>query len=276
MSETLKKSPESELSTNPSEKWESLATVQFKEKSEPEEPKPKTLEHLTVLKTEKSLPPISELSPKDAAEEYLSLLDELSDDFTYPFYKDGSKTGVHQHIASGIARDLGKKYSENPHYRWSGYIGSEADSDDRTLVRMQSADNILMNEIHWRDEGEKAGKKLARLDKDITDLDEEYSRKGRLAKFFYKRKYNQERTKLERSKRAEKSKFGAYNANIAKELAISYNERGDYDFNGGSYGKSENEARNRKFFGFDDPKRAAKIERAIELRRKIEEEKLVK
>lgn len=212
-----------------------------------------------------------ELSPQDAANEYLSLLDELSQDFSNPYYSNERK-GQH-HKAANITTELGRKYSDNPHYRWSGYAGTEAGATDGTMLRIASADNIIANEIGWRDGGEKAGKKIEQIDKSIADLDADYSKKGRLGKLFGKRKYEKAKKELEQSKQTVEYQFGRkYNSNIAKELAISYNERGDYDYNGGDYGQSQNEARNRQFFGLDDPERAKKVERAIELRRKYEAE----
>lgn len=212
-----------------------------------------------------------ELSPRDAAIEYLSLLDELSQDFTYPYYSEERK-GQH-HYASNITTELGLKYSDNPHYRWLGYASTEAGVTDGTMLRIASADYIIANEIGWRDEGEKAGKEIEQIDKSIADLDADYSKKGKLGKFFGKRKYEKAKKKLEESKRTIEYQFSRkYNRSIAEELAISYNEQGDYDYNGGDYGESQNEARNRQFFGLDDPERAKKVERAIELRRKYEAE----
>ena len=223
--------------------------------------------HLVVMPEKKE----KELSPKDAANEYLALLDELSQDFSNPYYSEERK-GQH-HYAGNITTELGRKYSDNPHYRWRGYASTEAGETDGTMLRIASADNILVNEVGWRTEGEKVGKKMEQVDKDIADLDADYSKKGRLGKFFGKRKYEKARKGLEQSKRTMEYQFHRkYNGNIAKELAISYNERGDYDYNGGDYGKSQNEARNRQFFGLDDPERAAKVERAIELRQKYESE----
>ena len=121
---------------------------------------------------------------------------------------------------------------------------------------MGVADAILANEIGWRDDGEKVGKKIEQIDKSIADLDADYAKKGRLGKFFGKRKYERAKKELEQSKRTTEYQFSRkYNGNIAKELAIAYNERGDYDYNGGDYGESQNETRNRQFFGLDDPTR---------------------
>lgn len=209
------------------------------------------------------------LTPEEAANEYLSLLDELSQDFTYSGY-NGRNEGKF-HYAGGIAADLGEKYSKNPHYHMRGHSGTEA-GPDGTMLRMASADQILKNEISWRTEGEKVGKKIEQFDQEIADLDTEYSKKGWLGKFFGRKKYEKARENLQYSKHSAESEINAYNANMAKELAISYNEKGDYDYNGGDYGISQNEARNRQFFGLDDPERAKKVERAIELRQKYESE----
>lgn len=232
------------------------------------ETRDRSSEHLATIPEKQE----EELSPQEAANEYLSLLDELSRDFTNPYYSNERK-GKHHYAGNSITRELGLRYSDNPHYRWSGYAGTEAGETDGTLLRIASADSIIASEIGWRDDGEEAGKKIEQIDKSIAALDADYSKKGRLGKFFGKRKYEKAKKNLEQSKQTVEYQFGRkYNANIAKELAISYNDRGDYDYNGGDYGQSQNEARNRQFFGLDDPERAKKVERAIELRRKYEAE----
>lgn len=226
-----------------------------------------TVTHLAVIAEQKE----KVLSPEDAANEYLSLLDELSQDFLNPCYSDERKG--QSHYANNITTDLGLKYSDNPHYRWRGYASTEAGATDGTMLRIASADCILANEIGWRNGGEKVGEIIEQVDKKIADLDAEYSKKGRLGKFFGKKGYEQARKDLERSKNDAEFNFSRrYNANIAKELAISYNEKGNYDYGNGDYGQSQNESRNRQFFGLDDPERAKKVERAIELRQKYETE----
>ena len=218
-----------------------------------------------------------ELSPADAANEYLSLMDELSQGFTNPYYKNGVEHRGEQHTANHILRDLGLKYSNNPHYRHFGYIGTEAnnkkDGIDYTLERMGVADAIIGYEIGWKEEGAKVGEKIGQIDKSIADLDAAYAEKGKIGKFFGKRKYEKARKELEDSKWTLKYQFNQkYNKHMEKELAIAYNDRGNYDFNGGDYGRSKNEERNRQFFGLDDPGRAKKVERAMELRQKYKAE----
>lgn len=211
-----------------------------------------------------------ELSPQEAAEEYLSLLDDLSKDFSNPYYSDERK-GDH-HYAKNITTDLGRKYSKNPHYRWRGYASTEAGLKDGTMLRIASADNILANEIGWREEGEKNASAIEKNREEMTKLDESYAKKGWLGKLFGKKKYQKARQELSQLENATKIRTRHHNQAIAKELAISYNERGNYDRGSGDYGELENETRNRQFFGFDDPERAAKVERAIELRKKYESE----
>lgn len=227
-----------------------------------------------------------ELSPQDAANEYLSLLDELSKDFVNPYYKDGS--GQSHHPNSSLARELGKKYSNNPHYRSRGKNYSEA-GVDRTLYRMEAVDVILRAELGWRNGGEQLKKAYEKIDQKISNLDNEYAKKGRIGKFFGKRKYERSRKSLESSKRDAENQFmreklpgtygHSYNDIIMDELAISYDETGNRGSRFGVRGYATREAKdtkneeyNRRFFGLDDPERAAKIERAIELRQKYEAE----
>lgn len=208
-----------------------------------------------------------ELTPAEAADEYLSLLDELSQGFTNPYYSN-ERQGQH-HYAPNITTDLGKKYSKNPHYRWQGYAGTEAGATDGTMLRIASADNILKNEILWREEGSKIGNQLEQTRSELTALDEDYSKKSPFAKFFGKRKYNKQRAQLENTISSLSHSTASYDRGIAQELAISYNSQGDYAGNPQTAAE-QNETRNRQFFGLDDPERAAKVERAIALRQKYE------
>ena len=204
--------------------------------------------------------------------EYLSLLDELSKDFTNPYYGDERKGK--SHYAGNITTDLGRKYSDNPHYRWKGYASTEAGETDTTMLRIASADSILASEIGWKEEGEKMGGDYKKIEAEIARLDEEYASKGPFGRLFGKRKYNKQRSKLVDNRSRMAHKLNGYNANIAKELAISYNESGQYDYDGENrdFGQMRNEADNRRFFGYDDPERAKKVERAMELRKKYEAE----
>lgn len=117
-----------------------------------------------------------ELTPRDAANEYLSILDDLSKDFSNPYYSE-QRSGQH-HYAVNITTDLGRKYSDNPHYRWSGYVGTEAGEKDGTMLRIASADSLIASEIGWRKDGEKASRELEKIDRDLADLDDEYAKKA--------------------------------------------------------------------------------------------------
>lgn len=217
---------------------------------------------LTTFEQERKEP-----TPEEAADEYLSLLDELSQDFTNPYYSD-ERQGQH-HYAPNITTDLGRKYSKNPHYRWRGYAGTEAGDTDGTMLRIASADSILANEILWREEGAKIGEQLEQTKSELTTLDENYSKKSAFAKFFGKRKYKKQRAELENTLSSLSRPTTSYDKNIAQELAISYNGQGNYAGDPRTAAE-QNESRNRQFFGFDDPERAAKVERAIALRQKYE------
>ena len=232
---------------------------------------------LLVAKPEKQE---KELSPQEAANEYLSLLDELSQDFTNPQY---AKKGLPTSQFVFIPKELGLKYSDNPHYRWSGYAGTEAGADDRTIYRMGMADYILENEIKWRGITDEESEKIKaidennrQVDEELAALEDEYSKKGRLGKFLGKRKYKESRISIDRSRQYYHG--GKENDEIAKGLDYAYNENArDYS----SYGDlsylskqslAKNEVINRRFFGLDDPERMVKVERAIELRQKYADE----
>ena len=214
-----------------------------------------------------------ELSPQDAANEYLSLLDELSQDFSNPQYDGGMPTTWGNQPFVG---EIGLKYSDDPHYRKRGYAGTEADATDRTMYRIGMADFILENEIKWRnvtDEQKNAiDKNNEQVEKEVADLDANYSKKGPLGKLFGKKKYAKARIEL--YKKLKRQPSAEANNSIAQGLAYVYDETGPTTIHDVKFQKvvEDNEALNRRFFGLDDPERAKKVERAIELRQKYEAE----
>lgn len=112
-----------------------------------------------------------------------------------------------------------------------------------------------------------------KIDRDIADLDDEYAKKSFLGKFFGKKRYESAKKELEQSKSAIENQSSYNNKLIARELAISYDESGGTgSHHGEKYDDSQNEEWNRRFFGLDNPERAKKIERAIELRKQYESE----
>lgn len=243
-----------------------LSDVEFSPTVDSEDKKPAKLEsNLPSLESEEKL------SPKDAANEYLALLDELSQDFTNSYYS--GEGGAH-HFAKNITVDLADKYSDNPHYHIAGH-GTEAGGNDKTVFRIASADRILANEINWRNAGEEVVDKMSKIDQEIADLDKSYSEKSRLGKFFGKKGYETTKKNLENSKKStEWESTGKFNHAIAEELAYSYNKNGRYDFdpNNNDHGQTRNEEDNSRFFGNNNPERAKKVERAIELRQKYASE----
>lgn len=213
-----------------------------------------------------------ELNPKDAANEYLALLDELSQDFVNPNYENGK---MPTSTGASFAKELGLKYGDDSHYRWRGYAGTEADPNDRTIFRMGMADSILASEIEWRgitdEEVSAANEKRERIEKGLADLDAEYSKKGPLGKFFGRKGYERRRGALNGQK--ERPLGQSENELIARGLAYAYDESGGHSFSDAThYQMVDNEALNRRFFGLDNPERAEKIERAIELRQKYADE----
>ena len=263
--------------------------VQAKESAEQEKsknaekPNPKHAKAVSEARSEvlATLPEKQEkeLSPQDAANEYLSLLDELSQDFSNPYYGDKRKEGQGHHYAHNITTELGQKYSDNPHYRQHGYTGTEAGATDGTMLRIANADAILANEIGWREEGEKGAEqaeKTEKINNELAALDAEYSKKGLLGKFFGRKKYEAARNRLDTQKCMITRRNEDYNNAIADELAYAYDKTGRYGGKGLAgkqmYNQEHNEEFNRRFFGLDDPERAKKVERAIELRQKYESE----
>ncbi len=269
-----------EVLTEMSDKFDPNKAKSLAERDKPKDAeKPKTetkdrgSEYLAVMPEKQE----KELSPQDAANEYLSLLDELSQDFSNPYY--GEERKGRAHYAGNITTELGLKYSDNPHYRWRGYASTEAGETDGTMFRIASADSIIANEIGWREEGEKGteqAEKTEKINNELAVLDAEYSKKGFLGKFFGRKKYEAARNRLDTQKRMITRRNEDYNNAMADELAYAYDETGEYGGKGLAgkqmYNQEHNEEFNRRFFGLDDPERAKKVERAIELRRKYEAE----
>lgn len=207
-----------------------------------------------------------ELTPQDAANEYLSLLDELSQDAKNPVYSNGNvPTGT----GLGLVKDIGGKYSENPHYRYAGYAGSEAGDNDRTLFRMGMADFILKNEIEWRKISDEDIKEIEENNKQLEKLESDFAKKSRLSQFFGRKKHEKEIADFKHGRRFTMP----YEENqlIEQGLEYLYNDVADFGYHHETIRK-ESEAECRHFFGLDDPERAKKIERAIELRQKYEKE----
>ncbi len=205
----------------------------------------------------------TELTPESAAREYLSLLDELSQGFTNPFYGEERSGQTHHAPGMQMVRQLGSQFSDNPHYRSAGYDGTEAGANDGTIIRMGSADTIIENEIKWRAIGEE----IKQVDEDIALDEREHSDQGRIRKFLHALGHKIDVSTNQERKQTLERQSVQYIQAIEKELAISYNEKGDYDYNGGDRGVLENEARNREFFGLDDEERYKKVERAIAIRK---------
>ncbi len=282
MSETLKtggeKSAESTVSshlevlTEMSGKFDAEKARRQVEQDKPKNvEKPKTerpgAEYLAVIPEKQE----KELTPKDAANEYLSLLDELSQDFTNPYYKNGEEHGGERRTGGDISRDLGRKYSDNPHYRWKGYMGTEATegTDDYTMVRMGIAETILGAEMKYRIGSEKIKEEHEKIDQQISKLDEEFAKKGRLSRFFGKRKHEKAKAELQLLKDGieirytrnfnmpgRRPVFGTgrrLNVILEDYLATAYDETGhagrNYGSSGGAKNKAErNEEANRRFF----------------------------
>ncbi len=240
-------------------------------------------EDLKILDSEKE----EVLTTADAAKEYLGLLDELSQDFT--LYKDNS---AHHTPQYGFVKDLGKNYSDDPNYHWFGYRGTEADPTSNTIVRMAAADNILEAEIDWRREGDpNYVDEISELSKKKEAIEKDYQGKSFLERWAGRKQHKMEISRIDGEiGRLRWHRPRPANMRIAEELDISYGksnrvmaggyERASQDGIGPNTGMAEraeiadkkNEELNRRFFGFDDPERAAKIERAIELRKQYADE----
>lgn len=296
--------------------WESVAKVEFNEKetTEPtseqekiaEEDDGRKAQQLAVLREKITKPkPVEELSEKDAAQEYMDLLLDLSSNFTSAegrlsraakVDKDGNAQVSNRGYSND--RDMVEVLAKKAGYEmdWSDDSKKEGVTlqdfhynnpyADRALA-MKMADKILFAQQAWRDGGEAFGdakQDVVAAEAALHEFQETDEKKSWLKKLLTSQKRKQERQSLERrlvSARAklkgaeDRTHFG--NRGIYDALNQAYSEDYGYGHHSLSYEHEQdkgykekaNVEYNQRFFGYDDPERQAKVERALELRKKL-------
>lgn len=282
------------------------------ERDKPKKPESATSTHLEVLSKKPEKKSVEELTPEEASKEYLDLLMDLSSNFTSA---EGKSSRAAEYDAKGNLQVYNNGYSgkesrivgqiyetatgKNFHDEESNGNYKDGWQDkyvDRELA-LGMADDIISAESDWRAAGESTTieaeqSEKATLEQEKTEaknkLDKiEHGIFGKLKKAFYVNFRNKEYNRLynlanrQPQTKAEQSASRA-NAKLQKALEAAYSE--DYGYGhhrlsyehtsrDGSYSDKINGEYNDKFF---DKARKEKIDRAVELRRKLEAEKIVK
>lgn len=294
---------------NPEQAQENVdrAKEQLAKKTEGEKPKfDARLTGLQVMAEKPKVTPVEELSEKDAAQEYLDLLMDLSSGFTSPEGKasrvvskgrDGSETIVNRGYSgdSKLAESLLERATSKEELKaikkrdHEGIMSGEfrdpngAISSNEYLDRAHSlmmADNILRAEALWEEGGKKAESFDEAKHNAAKDALEQYkekdSKKFFLTKFFTRKKRAAELSRLEAEVENTSMKGGLETAVADGALKTALSEAYDTDYGYGShkeaYGtsKEEIERRNEQFNNqFFSKENQAKIARAVALRNKL-------
>lgn len=300
-----------EVLTEMSDKFNPERARSLKEKDKNKKSETKTSTHLEVLSKKTEKKSVEELTSEEASKEYLDLLMDLSANFTSAegkssrvasYDKDGN-IQVHNRGYSGEdKRIVGQVYEVATGKKVREERGKFNDGkwEDKYLDRelaLGMADDIISAESDWRAAGESTTVEAEQSEKAILEqerteakskLDKiEHGIFGKLKKAFYVNFRNKEYNRLynlanrQPQTKAEQSASKA-NTKLQKALEAAYSE--DYGYGhhklsyehtsrDGSYSDKINSEYNDKFF---DKARKEKIDRAVELRRKLESEKIVK
>lgn len=232
-------------------KWEALRTVKFRGSHQTTENLPKSEQPSGYLKVEKPQKPVSELSPEEASKEYLDLLKELSKNFT--------NKNASYNYNGGLVEELVVEHEGQEAYESAGAFEGHG--------ALRVADELIRTEDSWRKTGDIYKERLAKFEEaeqKLRNFQDQEKELGFFQKAFSTRRRRQERKKLEQElsvarhykNEAQRSSM-AENNHLKKRLESAYNNM-------------SNEEANDSFFGAE---RNDKINRAIELRRKLKEEK---
>ncbi len=290
---------------NPEQNQENIdkAKEQLEKKLESEKPKfDARLTGLQVMSEQPKVVPVEELSEKDAAQEYLDLLMDLSSGFTSP---EGKASRVVAKERDGSERIIGRGYDTDSRFAEpllaratskeelkaikqrdrEGLMKGEfrdpsgAISSNEYLDRAHSlklADSILSAEASWRRGGEMFDQeKYDEAKNALEAYKEKDSKKFFLTKLFTRGKRKRELAALEQTY-AEAGKGLKVTADADRSLQGALSEAYDEEYGYGShkeaYGTTteEKSARNEKFNNqFFSKENQEKIERAIALRDKL-------
>lgn len=280
------------------------------EQEKPKESESVASTQLEVLSGKPEKKPVGELTPEEASKEYLDLLLDLSSNFTsaegkssrVASYDMDGHIKVHNRGYSGEDRRIvgqiyetatGKKFNdERRKYRDGKWEDKYVDRE----LALSMADDIISAESDWRAAGESTTIEAEQAEKAVLEqernkakskLDKiEHGLFGGLKKAFYinfrNKEYNriyslanrQPQTKAEKAtakadSRMRKALESAYSEDYGyghHELSYEHTSRDD------GYADKVNSEYNDRFF---DKARQEKIDRAVELRRRLEADKII-
>ena len=267
---------------------------------------------LDALSKKSEQKPVEELTPEEASKEYLDLLLDLSANFTSAegkssraaeydaegnlhVYNNGYSGKSDRIVGQLYETATGKNFRDEE--RKSNYRdGWEDNYIDRELT-LGMADDIIAAESSWRAAGESTTPEAEQAEKAVLEqeraeakskLDKiEHGIFGKLKKAFYvnfrNKKYNQIYSLANREPQTAAEQYTEWaNAKLQSALEAAYSEDYGYGHHKLSYAHTSrdntytdkiNSEYNDKFFSQD---RQAKIDRAVELRRKLRAEEIIK
>jgi len=255
MTETLK-THETEGSA-PETEWDTLRTVEFRGKHEKPPKEERKTEYVGKHLKKEAVKPVGELSHEEARDEYLDILKDLSKSFT--------EQGDYGHGGAELTSLLMREKVGD-----EAFLSEEGEYTVGNTGNLRVADALIAGEAAWRASGEKYEKKQAAYEEAKQNL-QDYRHKEKEMGFFQKafsvRKRRKERQELEgaymRARHAMDDQLHS-NRNINTYIKRRLES---------AYGKMPNDEANDKFFG---PQNDEKIDRAIELYRKLVEEEAEK
>ena len=301
-----------EVLTDMSGKFDAEKAKKLAEQDKPKKTKTEKSTYLEIMPKKSEMKAVEELTPEEASKEYLDLLMDLSANFTSAEgktsraaeYDARGNLMVYNNGYSGKERRIvgqiyetatGKKFKDEE-LKGNYKDGWKDKYIDRELA-LGMADDIISAELSWRTAGESTTIEAEKAEKATLEQERDEAKHklakiehgifGKIKKAFYtnfrskeySRLYNlanlQPKTKAEqRTKEA--------NARLQKALEAAYSEdygyghhnlNYDHTYGDGAYAGKINSEYNDKFF---DKARQEKIDRAVELRKKIIAEELIK
>lgn len=254
--------------------------------------------------------PVGEMEKSEIAREYMDLLHSLSDNFTSPegvnsavVNPDGSvrdRRGYSgdQEFVKNLYRKNGLELDESNNLeelRNAGQpiLGEDLHYENEDLDRahtLRMVDSILSGEQEWRDAGEEAGEAQSTLTSAMEKLNQlktEHQSKGffgRITSALNFRKQVKEVSAMIAKAQEDLSKAERRSQNGNRTLMGSLEAAYSPDYHYGShqlsyehrqeqgYQEQVNEDYNNQFFGANDPERQAQINRALELRKALQQE----
>lgn len=297
--------------TKMSDKFDPEKARSLAEKDEAKKPETTISTHPEVPSTKPEKKSVEELTPKEASREYLDLLMDLSSNFTSAegkssrvasYDKHGNIQIQHRGYSGEDRRIVGQIYetATGKKFRSEREKFSDGKWEDKYVDRelaLGMADDIISAESDWRAVGESTTIEAEQAERAALEQERSKARSklnkiehgifGKIKKASYVNLRNKEYNRLynlanhQPQTQAEQNTSKA-NTRLQKALEAAYSE--DYGYGhhrlsdehasrDRNYSDEINSEYNDKFF---NKTRKEKIDRAVELRRKLEAEKIIK